>query len=465
MTIDIYIDALKGNDSQGNGSSSNPYKTLEYFCNNIAIKNNGDYTVYLKKGTYEITSNNIFGQFVSGSLTFVGLGKKTEILQKTGMYINTVGGHANFTLNITKCRYNILTDLTSHNLMGFNWSWNFYNVLFEYTPNNSYSVFSSATSMTIRNCVKLTSTTSFLRKNSSTISVYDSMGYFTSGYSTSQSDWDKGGNTIGSISDYERILKKGLYKWETDKTLILHDSKYKKYNGYIPSVPPSVSKNTIIPAMTSNTSPTGEAFSNKNPESAFRLFDGNYSSAYPMSYRQQDAIIGYNFMKEVKIVKYGIICAKYYGLSAWKFEGSSDGVNWTTLDSQTGQSWNEGGEKIYTITSANYYERYRINFSKTQNFESTSFYELKMYEYIEEIPSIPYYWSTVSSTLPNSTEFIEKGMDNLSPLFDRTLTTLESMEMTNKSEILGASGNVKVFSKTIDLKKYFDIKKVRAVVK
>ncbi|UPW81590.1 discoidin domain-containing protein [Lysinibacillus sp. Ag94] len=253
----------------------------------------------------------------------------------------------------------------------------------------------------------------------------------------------------------------GFIKIPINKTLILHDGEYKKFNGYIPAIPPSVSSKTIIPAMTSNTSPSGKAFSNKNPESAFRLFDGNYSSAYPMSYRQQDAIIGYNFMKEVKIVKYGLICAKYYGLSAWKFEGSSDGVNWTTLDSQTGQSWNEGGEKIYTITSSNYYERYRINFSKTQNFESTSFYELKMYEYIEEIPSIPYYWSTVSSTLPNSTEFLEKGMNNLSPLFDRTITQLEPIPMTQRNDTL-VSGEVgKVFSKTLDLKKYFDIRTIR----
>ncbi|MFJ3387485.1 discoidin domain-containing protein [Lysinibacillus sp. NPDC086135] len=270
-------------------------------------------------------------------------------------------------------------------------------------------------------------------------------------------------NNGGEYTGFSEV-KLGYEKKPENKTLILHDGEYKKFNGYIPSIPPSVSSKTIIPAMTSNTSPTGEAFSNKNSGSAFRLFDGNHSSAYPMSYRQQDAIIGYNFMKEVKIVKYGIICAKYYGLSAWKFEGSSDGVNWTTLDSQTGQSWNEGGEKIYTIASSNYYERYRINFSKTQNYESTSFYELKMYEYIEEIPSIPYYWSTVSSTLPNSKEFLEKGMDNLSPLFDRTLTTLNTMEMTNKSEILDVDEIGKVFSKTIDLKKYFDIRKIRTEV-
>lgn len=250
-----------------------------------------------------------------------------------------------------------------------------------------------------------------------------------------------------------------------NKTFILHDSEYKKYNAYIPSVPPSASTNTSIPAMTSNITPYGEAFSKNHPESAYKLFDGNTSTNFPVDYRQTDGIIGYNFKKKVKIVKYGIICAKYYGLNTWDFEGSNDGVNWTKLNSQTGQSWNEGGEKIYEISSPDYYEMYRINFTKVTNNERTNFSELKMYEYIDGAPSIPAYWSTISNTIPNSTQFLDKGMDNLSPLLDRKVTNLEPLPMSNKSELLQTGEVGKVFSKTLDLKKYFDIRSIRTEVK
>lgn len=86
---------------------------------------------------------------------------------------------------------------------------------------------------------------------------------------------------------------------------------------------------------------------------------------------------------------------------------------------------------------------------------------------IDDIPPLieSFYWNTVSSTLPTSTQFIEQGMDNLSPLFDRTVTALEPMSMTDKSEILGVGEIGKVFSKTVDLKKYFDIRSIGTEVK
>lgn len=56
-------------------------------------------------------------------------------------------------------------------------------------------------------------------------------------------------------------------------------------------------------------------------------------------------------------------------------------------------------------------------------------------------------------------------MDSLSPLLDRNIETLEPMTMTNKSEFLDVGEIGKVFSKSIDLKKYFDIRTIRTEVK
>ncbi|MGE8038036.1 hypothetical protein [Lysinibacillus sp. NPDC093692] len=74
-------------------------------------------------------------------------------------------------------------------------------------------------------------------------------------------------------------------------------------------------------------------------------------------------------------------------------------------------------------------------------------------------------WKNISDSLPTSQQFIEQGMNNSYPLLDRTVTELEPLTMTNNSEILGVGEIGKVFSKTIDLKKYFDIRSIRTEVK
>lgn len=70
-------------------------------------------------------------------------------------------------------------------------------------------------------------------------------------------------------------------------------------------------------------------------------------------------------------------------------------------------------------------------------------------------------WESISSTSPSYIQFIEQGIDNLSPLLDRKITVLEPIPMTDKSEILDVGETGKVFSKTLDLKKYFDIRSIR----
>ncbi|NOG27209.1 LamG domain-containing protein [Lysinibacillus fusiformis] len=67
---------------------------------------------------------------------------------------------------------------------------------------------------------------------------------------------------------------------------------------------------------------------------------------------------------------------------------------------------------------------------------------------------------TVSNSLPNSTKFSEDGMDSLSPLFDSELTKLDPVSMTDKSEILNVGETGKIFTKTIDLKKYLDTRSI-----
>nr|WP_229482148.1 alginate lyase family protein [Massilia sp. JS1662] len=59
----------------------------------------------------------------------------------------------------------------------------------------------------------------------------------------------------------------------------------------------------------------------------------------------------------------------------WQFQGSNDGVNWTTLDTQTGQAFaNRFQLNSYTIASPGAYRWYRLNI--TSNNGDTSFTDL-----------------------------------------------------------------------------------------
>ena len=226
----IYIDSNIGSDTNGNGTKENPYNTLQYFIVSVAEKINSNYTIRLN-GTHRLNNRRMFSDFQKSTIEIIGEALSTEIIQEVPFSEANQGGFTTFNLTIARCRYNIPENLNSDNLNIYFWTWNFYNVLFEYIPNNSYSIFLPNVKTIFRNCVKLTNTTSFLRTNRvNIIDVYDSIGYFTNGYSTIQSYWDRGGNQIGTINNYMDVLKTGLYPWISNKTLILHNGEYKKYN-------------------------------------------------------------------------------------------------------------------------------------------------------------------------------------------------------------------------------------------
>lgn len=68
-------------------------------------------------------------------------------------------------------------------------------------------------------------------------------------------------------------------------------------------------------------------------------------------------------------------------------------------------------------------------------------------------------WSNVSTTLPNSSVFNSNGMNSLTTLLDRRVTTLNLANMTRiKTDVVSTTMSVKVFSKTMNLDKYLDIR-------
>lgn len=249
------------------------------------------------------------------------------------------------------------------------------------------------------------------------------------------------------------------------KTLILHDGEYKKWN--------ERKAESVIPYMTSNTEPSGLVTASGHYKSMeeyapFNAFSNNTKTGWINTDGQTTGWIAYEFESPLKVNSYEVVASRNSALPLsnhpkdWKFEGSND--NFATFDvinSQTGVTFSSFSEsKKYELNNNNLYKSYRINI--TANNGGASFVglgRLRMYkDYKNEI-------KTISSTLPTQEQFQTDGMDSLSPLLDRRVETLEPLPMTSKIGILPNESTAKIFSKKIDLKKYFDIKSLKVEVK
>lgn len=271
-----------------------------------------------------------------------------------------------------------------------------------------------------------------------------------------------------------------------NKTLILSNGEYKKVTPAIPYSPQVLgAKVGLVPNMTSYTAPSGLVFASSfsvSRREPWRAFNGsNADTTYTWStanYKAEGEFIGYIFPSPQKIFSYAIFPVNAgnnlaYG---WDFQISNDTTNgtngtWLTIDVQRNQGQIIQALNHYDLSTVVEAKAFRIVTRPTigsGNLISSWVKQIQTYKrdiISPEIQDEPMKITTVSTTLPNPTQFLEHGMDNLSPLLDRKVTTLEPMPMTNKSEILGVSDIGKVFSKTLDLIKYFDIRSIRTEVK
>ncbi len=66
--------------------------------------------------------------------------------------------------------------------------------------------------------------------------------------------------------------------------------------------------------------------------------------------------------------------------NSWTFEGSNDGSNWTTLDTQSGQSFASRFQtNTYNISNSTAYRIYRLNITANHGDSSTQLSEMAMY--------------------------------------------------------------------------------------
>lgn len=163
------------------------------------------------------------------------------------------------------------------------------------------------------------------------------------------------------------------------------DGPYDPINDTSTTLTPASTGNAI-PVMTSNTLPSGTVTNTGASASAYKAFDGV----------KQDSVQIANGPSGYLRYQYGGGGAKAvdaYWITApndhsdnssptqWQFQGSHNGIDWTTLDSQAGQTgWSKSETRFFEFANKVAYEYYQLLFSGGGTSD-TDIGELALHEY------------------------------------------------------------------------------------
>lgn len=150
---------------------------------------------------------------------------------------------------------------------------------------------------------------------------------------------------------------------------------------YVPDgiVPYTEEVSNIVPLMTSNTEPSGEASASSESLglSAYLAFDGDNLTYWQADVGVVDGsgnvttpgVLQYEFASAKKVLRYHVTPRIAYAPAmpqSWTFEGSNDGSNWTVLDTQTEVpegSWS-ASPLSFDIADPDTFLFYRINITQ-----------------------------------------------------------------------------------------------------
>ena len=149
----------------------------------------------------------------------------------------------------------------------------------------------------------------------------------------------------------------------------------------------------LVPTMTSNVLPSGVVSASSEFSAtyaawhAFDGLDGTVGSNVWITTGTSDWL-KYQFTSS-KIINYYVVQGGYnLGRSPkdWTFEGSNNGVDWTTLDTITSEtSWTSNERRGFTITNTTAYTYYRINITSNNGGSYIEISKLEMYGISETI--------------------------------------------------------------------------------
>lgn len=151
---------------------------------------------------------------------------------------------------------------------------------------------------------------------------------------------------------------------------------------------PVYSDDNIIPIMTSYNSPEGiVSVSGIYRSEGWHAFDRDINS-YWRELSSSNPWISYEFSQPKIINKYTIRVNQSASLtpSAWRFEGSNDGINWVILDVQSNQrNWQSFEKRTYVFKNNVPYKKYRLFITGDNDIYSDfhiAISEIEMMEYL-----------------------------------------------------------------------------------
>jgi hypothetical protein len=276
------------------------------------------------------------------------------------------------------------------------------------------------------------------------------------------------GNVTSSTVSYQYRPILIIEKMYTNKHFLLINGEYRKVVSTSKNVYGDPSSTTATPSMTSNTTPSGIAFASSKFSASYepyKLFNNiDDTEGWVSVNGTNTGYAGYIFPSPVIIGKYtirGNATNPSQNPKNFTFEASNDTTNgtdgtWVTLDTQVNQTMTIGNiDWIYSINNNTSYKAYRVNISANNGMAGfCGFNELKLHER-PILNSNMYSFQTVGVGLPTKAQFNSDGISDLS-ILDRRISAIPSIDMGTSNTL----GSGKQFSKKIDLKRYFDIRKI-----
>jgi len=191
----------------------------------------------------------------------------------------------------------------------------------------------------------------------------------------------------------------------------------------------------LIPIMTSNTEPSGVASASSEYSNKYQAWKAMnkenvdsyswHSDAAMPAWLQYQFIVG-KTIKIYSITSRNIIAPAQFYPIAWTLNGSNNGVDWTTLDTQTGQSFGKNWKKYYSFINSTSYTYYRLNITSTSDAGTHACigeWELSETQILDDL--IP--------TMTSNTE--PSGVASASSQYNSSYAAWKAMDKTNINAI------------------------------
>ena len=153
-------------------------------------------------------------------------------------------------------------------------------------------------------------------------------------------------------------------------------------NGYLPE--PNKQIIALVPAMTSNTTPSGKCIASADSTNAYKAFNQNASDFWGSGV-SSSASIGYMFSSKTKVKYIEITNRSDSGITSPKnliVQGSDDGTNWNDIVNYTNSNTTNGDKWKINVNANTAYKYWRLNITSL-NSQYLNIAEIQLYGYTQ----------------------------------------------------------------------------------